>query len=126
MKRLFECKLSIHSRSPLGTISSPYSQGLISPFESYRRAAEQIATKIGSVGPLNIQGRVKDGVLMPFEINPRFSGSTYLRALAGFNEIDLFLRYMIDGTVEVPFRYRYGYYFRSLSEVFVKEEDLKR
>lgn len=76
-------------RSELGkvlAVSSGISQGDIVDFEPVRLAAEQMAQAIGSVGPLNIQGRWDGLRFVPFEINPRFSGTTPMRALAGFNE----------------------------------------
>lgn len=44
--------------------------------------------KLGLVGPVNIQGRLTDAGLKIFEINPRFTGITGLRALMGFNEVE--------------------------------------
>jgi carbamoyl-phosphate synthase large subunit len=67
-------------------ISSGISQGEIVEFEPIRVVSEQIAQALGSVGPLNIQGRWDGKHFFPFEINPRFSGTTPMRALAGFNE----------------------------------------
>jgi nucleoside-diphosphate-sugar epimerase len=42
----------------------------------------------GLRGPLNIQGRVTERGLRLFEMNPRFTGITGLRALMGFNEVE--------------------------------------
>lgn len=42
----------------------------------------------GFVGPLNIQGRLTKKGLKLFEMNPRFTGITGLRALMGFNEVE--------------------------------------
>jgi nucleoside-diphosphate-sugar epimerase/carbamoylphosphate synthase large subunit len=44
--------------------------------------------KLGLIGPLNIQGRLTDSGLKLFEMNPRFTGITGLRALMGFNEVE--------------------------------------
>jgi nucleoside-diphosphate-sugar epimerase/carbamoylphosphate synthase large subunit len=44
--------------------------------------------KLGLVGPLNIQGRLTDNGLKIFEMNPRFTGISGLRALMGFNEVE--------------------------------------
>jgi carbamoyl-phosphate synthase large subunit len=112
------------SRGEAGLISSGYSQGLIDDFPQVRAVAEKIAVAIGSTGPLNVQGRVRDGVLVPFEINPRFSASTYLRAMAGFNEVDLYLQFINDGVVSPPPPIRPGYYLRSLSEVYVERDQV--
>ena len=43
---------------------------------------------LGLRGPINIQGRMTDGGLKLFEMNPRFTGITGLRALMGFNEVE--------------------------------------
>lgn len=49
-------------------------------------------------GPANFQFRlVADGTPKVFEINARFSGTTPLRALAGFNEVDLCLGQILYG-----------------------------
>ena len=48
------------------------------------------------LGPANFQFRVgRDGVPRVFEINARFSGTTPLRALAGFNEVEMCLRRLL-------------------------------
>jgi len=44
--------------------------------------------KLGLKGPLNIQGRLTEQGLKLFEMNPRFTGITGLRALMGFNEVE--------------------------------------
>ena len=126
MQRLFNAKLSVLSRTKSGLISSGFSQGLIDEFPEIREQAERIALALGSVGPINVQGRMRDGVLLPFEINPRFSASTYLRTLAGFNEIDIYLRALLNGEVPGPVRISPGYYLRSLSEVRVEKREVKR
>ncbi len=126
MQRSFHSKLSVRDRTRVGIISSGYSQGTIADFPEVRKAAEAIATAVGSVGPLNVQGRMKDGVFYPFEINPRFSATTYLRALAGFNEVDFLLQFLETGDCPLPGPIREGYYLRSLCETFVPPSDLKR
>lgn len=47
-----------------------------------------IFLKMGLVGPINIQGRLTNHGLKLFEMNPRFTGITGLRALMGFNEVE--------------------------------------
>lgn len=125
LKRSFNTKLSLLSKGKTGLISSGYSQGLIEDFPDVCSIAEKIAVAILSEGPINIQGRLKNGVLIPFEINPRFSASTYLRALAGINEVDIFLHYLSTGAFEKPGKIREGFYLRSLAEVFVSRGKLK-
>lgn len=125
LRRVLDAKLSIAYRGRGGVVSSGYSQGYIDAFPDLCLQAERIATLIKSRGPINIQGRVRNGVLTPFEINPRFSASTYLRALAGFNEIDMLLVYLIYGELPTTKSIKPGWYLRSLTETFVAKEDAK-
>lgn len=122
LRRSLESKLSVAARARGGVISSGYSQGYIGDFPGIRGQAEHIARAIGSRGPINVQGRVRGGVLIPFEINPRLSASSYLRAMAGFNEVDLYLRAVAFGEPIAPPMVREGWYLRSLTERFVAPE----
>ena len=126
MRRLLTPKLSHSLRGEGYVVSSGYSQGLIDDFPQVRGSAEAIATALHSEGPLNVQGRVRNGVLVPFEINARFSASTYLRARAGFNEVVIFLDHLVKGECNPPGPLRPGYYLRSLSEAAVLLQDIKR
>jgi len=125
LRRTMDAKLSVSYRARGGVISSGYSQGYIDAFPDLCHQAERIASLIGSCGPINIQARLRKGVLMPFEINPRFSASSYLRALAGFNEIDMLLTHLISGEVPKPKAIRPGWYLRSLTETYVPKESVK-
>lgn len=125
LRRALDAKLSVMMRSRGGVISSGYSQGYISDFPEIRQQCEIIARALGSTGPLNIQGRMRGSAFVPFEINPRFSASTHLRAMAGFNEIDLYLRAMTGNAVEAPTTVREGWYLRSLTEQFVAPEQIR-
>lgn len=125
LKRVLDAKLSVAYRGRGGVISSGYSQGHIDEYAELCRQAEAIARAIDSEGPINVQGRVRDGVLLPFEINPRLSASTYLRALAGFNEVDLLIRAQIEGTASARPTIRPGWYLRSLTEQYVADEDVR-
>lgn len=48
--------------------------------------------ELGLRGPLNVQGRLTDKGFRIFEMNPRFTGITGLRALMGFNEVEACVR----------------------------------
>lgn len=120
LKRAFDSKLSVAMRGQDFVISSPYSQGLIEAHPAICETAELIARRLGSTGPLNIQGRVAaDGTFVPFEINARFSGGTYLRTLAGFNEVDWYVRHLLGLEPRTALNITPGWYLRSLSEVAV-------
>ena len=56
-----------------------------------------VAAKLGAFGPANFQFRLEDGVPKIFEINARFSGTTPLRAHAGFNEVEMAIRHVLLG-----------------------------
>jgi len=96
MKRDLSSTLSVRSRvknrtarTELGdvlVVSSGVSQGRLGAFREVTEQCEAIAESLGSAGPLNIQCRLVSGEVKVFEINPRFSGTTSSRALAGFNE----------------------------------------
>ncbi len=74
-------------------ISTGYSQGVFKKEPKIQDFCERLALLLRSRGPLNIQLRAaEDGTLYAFEIHPRFSGTTPMRADVGFNEVDLLLR----------------------------------
>jgi carbamoyl-phosphate synthase large subunit len=125
LRRSLESKLSVLSQGRGGLISSGYTQGYIGQFPDICRQAEHIAFAIGSRGPINIQGRLRDGVLVPFEINPRLSASSYLRAMAGHNELHWLMQFSAHGKPIIPGPLREGWYLRSLTETFVPPEGLK-
>ena len=125
LRRSLDAKLSVAYRGRGGLISSGYSQGHIGVYRELCDQAEKIALAIGSCGPITVQGRVRRGILLPFEINPRFSASTYLRAMAGFNEVDMLIKHLLTGEAPTPPVIRQGWYLRSLTEQYVSDENLK-
>lgn len=125
LRRALDAKLSIAYRGRGGLISSGYSQGHIDAYTDLCAQAESIAAITGSCGPINIQGRVRDGVLLPFEINPRFSASTYLRAMAGFNEVDILIKHSLNAIPTTPPPIKSGWYLRSLTEMYIADEGIK-
>jgi carbamoyl-phosphate synthase large subunit len=127
LKRSFHVKLSVMARGADFLISSGYSQGHIGSYPQIEETAVSIAKAIGSRGPINVQGRLDaDGGFVPFEINPRFSASTYLRALAGFNEVDHHIRALCGFAPQAPLEIRPGWYMRGLSEVFVADSEIRQ
>jgi len=113
---------SLHNKNQVLAISSGISQGEVVIDPQLNRQCIEIAKKLGSIGPINIQCRYVDGVVYPFEINPRFSGTTYMRALAGVNEPDLFIRkYFLNEEISTMRRPRKGLILRGLEEVAIPE-----
>jgi len=111
-------------RTDLGprlVISSGISQGHVGRFPEVSNQCAGIARAIGSRGPINLQCRLMDDHVMIFEINPRFSGTTSLRAMMGFNEPDILIRKHLFGEhIEVDFGYREGFVSRTLQESIVQ------
>lgn len=60
-----------------------------------------IGDKLLPFGSCNLQLRIDDnGEPYLFEINPRFSGTTYMRALLGFNEVEYIICRALDNNTE--------------------------
>jgi carbamoyl-phosphate synthase large subunit len=98
-------------------ISSGVSQGEVGRFSVVTEQCKAIAKAIGAKGPLNIQCRLVNGIVKVFEINPRFSGTTSLRAMVGYNEPDVLLRKHIAGeAIDVDFQYDAALILRGLVE----------
>ena len=99
-------------------VSSGISQGTVGKFPEVTKQCEDIAIKLGSQGPLNIQCRFVDGKVYVFEINPRYSGTTPLRAMVGFNEPEIMIRkYVLGETIETSFAFKEKIIMRTLNEV---------
>lgn len=121
------CKLKVGNRTgnmDLGdnlVISSGISQGEIGKFEKVTSECEKIAKALGAVSAINIQCRYYNDKVFVFEINPRFSGTTSLRAMMGYNEPDLLIKkHVLKEKVEGGFSFREGTIMRGLSEVIIE------
>ena len=117
-------------RADLGdilAISSGVSQGEIGRFEEITKPCREIAKKLGCTAALNIQCRIHNGQMYVFEINPRISGTSSLRAMVGYNEPDILIREKILGEEIVPdFSYRSGYIARGLLESYICYDFMER
>jgi len=115
------------TKSELGdvlAISSGISQGEIGDFPVITKQCEVIASRMRCVSAINIQCRVFDEKVYVFEINPRFSGTTSLRAMVGYNEPDVLIRkYFYNFESGLYFEYKKGVIFRGLSEVFIQSKE---
>ncbi len=111
---------SLHNKNEILAISSGISQGEIVNDVELIRQCEDLARKLRSVGPINIQCRFVNDTMYPFEINPRFSGTTYMRALVGVNEPELYIRkYVLKETLPDNIMPRTGLVIRGLEERFI-------
>ncbi|CCN16463.1 ATP-grasp domain-containing protein [Bordetella bronchiseptica] len=126
-------RIRVKNRSPLShlgstlAISSGVSQGDVGPYPEVTKVCERIATELGCRGAVNIQCRLVEGRVYVFEINPRFSGTTSLRAMVGYNEPDVLIRKHVLGEEIAPrFPYKSGRVVRGLAEVLLSDEPIER
>lgn len=115
-----QCVVNETGREDLGhelVVSSGVTQGTVGPFPEVTHTCEQIAGALDARGPVNIQCRLVDGDVVVFEINPRFSGTTSVRAMAGYNEPDVLIRrHLLGEVIPERFPYRPATVLRSLRE----------
>jgi carbamoyl-phosphate synthase large subunit len=100
-------------------ISSGVSQGHIGRYQEITSICEKISKSLHSQGPLNIQGRFHNGEFYVFEINPRYSGTSYMRALMGFNEPDIMIRKHVLQEDIGKINYKEGLLLRGLHEKII-------
>lgn len=101
-------------------------KAFIDKFEDVRASAEKVALRLGVRGPANIQSRMVDGSPKIFEINPRFSASCPMRAVAGVNEPDVLYRnHVLGEEVEVS-EYQSLVTMRYWNEVYVRSSTYER
>jgi carbamoyl-phosphate synthase large subunit len=80
-----------------------------------------LAESLPVFGPINFQFRLgQDGRPRVFEINARFSGTTPLRALAGFDEVMMVLRHVLHGEAVIQPTVRPMILLRHWSETVVE------
>lgn len=85
-----------------------------------------VAHQLGGFGSINFQFRVAGGIPKIFEINARFSGTTPLRAYAGFNEVDQLLRHIILDEPILPPALRKIVMLRYWDEIVVNADQIMR
>jgi carbamoyl-phosphate synthase large subunit len=101
-------------------------KAFIDDFPEIRKAAEEVALRLGGSGPVNVQARVQKGEPKLFEINPRFSASCPLRAAAGINEPDILYRNFVLGEEIHAQAYKRLVCLRYWNEVYVPFSDYEQ
>jgi carbamoyl-phosphate synthase large subunit len=94
-------------------------KAFIDDYPDVRKTAEEAALRLGGKGPLNVQGRLSGDHLKIFEINPRFSASCPMRAVAKINEPDIIFRNAVLGEDIKAGSYERLVCFRYWNEVYV-------
>ncbi len=64
---------------------------------AFSRSVFEAFVRMGHRGPVNIQGRMTGNGIVLYEINPRFTGITVVRAALGWNEVEAALRLFVLG-----------------------------
>lgn len=119
LKRFLTSSISINKKmnfldKPV-IISSGISQGEFIHDDLLANQAIKISSALNPKAPINLQGRVVNGAFLLMEINPRLSGTTYLRALVGYNEPEFIIRKLLLNE-SVEYVYENGVVLRSLLE----------
>ena len=129
MNRMLEGALStrqitIDSNKKKYVVSTGISQGFFDDFLEVRKVGENIARALNANGPIKIQCRKTESEIIPFEINPRFSGTIVGRSLVGHNEPDIFCRYRLFNEIPKDVSYKSGYVLRDLKEQFYSPNEI--
>ncbi len=112
-------------KKPL-VLSSGFSQGFVDDYLGVRSYCEKIALALDSRGPLNIQCRKTQKGIYTMEINPRFSGTSAIRAFLGFNEADILIRkYLLKQKIG-KIKYKKGLVLRDLRMVYVNFDQIAK
>jgi carbamoyl-phosphate synthase large subunit len=101
------------------TYSAYYNQSFPDSIYDY---IHKIATKLEPYGACNFQLRIDgNGIPKLFEINARHSGTTYMRSLFGFKEVEYVINYVLG--YEMPrFKLKGGFVKRYFEEMFIGDE----
>lgn len=90
----------------------------------YDEVIGKIAEALMIEGPANFQYRIRNGQPVVFEINGRFSGTTPLRMMFGFNEVEALIECYLNKTPIVQPQLKSGTVLRTFSDIFIKNEVL--
>jgi carbamoyl-phosphate synthase large subunit len=85
-----------------------------------------VAESLKVDGPCNFQFRIKNGKPVIFEINARFSGTTPLRFIFGFNEVEAVLSSIRSSKQNLTPILKEGMVIRAWSDIFISEEEIIR
>lgn len=85
-----------------------------------------ISKKIDFVGSINIQLKKHKKKFIPFEINPRFSGTTCIRAALGFNEPEMYIESFFYKKNIIKKKIKKEFVMRYFEEVFIKTNQIKK
>jgi carbamoyl-phosphate synthase large subunit len=87
---------------------------------------KNVVNALKPFGPCNVQLRLRNGTPYIFEFNARCSGTTAMRALAGFNEPKMICDYISKGIRNPFFEIRKVVILRYWNEIVVEYEKIKK
>ena len=94
-------------------------KAFVDDFALIGESAEKFASKLGARGAINIQSKLQGDKPFIFEVNPRFSASCPIRAVAGVNEPDIVFRNTILKEEINIKAYRKMFCMRYWNEVYI-------
>jgi len=97
-------------------------RAIVDKYDTVITAVENVAKKFSHFGPSNFQMRLTDRGPVTFEINPRFSGTTGIRAFYNFNEPRAVIEYLLHNKV-IELKPKRGIVMRYMNEVYAPFED---
>jgi carbamoyl-phosphate synthase large subunit len=92
----------------------------------YDKTIAAIAESLGCEGPVNFQYRIRNGEPVIFEINCRFSGTTPLRLIYGFNEVEAIVEFYVNNTIVAQPQLKTGTVLRTFSDILIENEELEK
>jgi carbamoyl-phosphate synthase large subunit len=100
-------------------------RAFVDDYPELNRTVKRLGEALGAYGPANFQFRIDEaGRVKVFEINGRFSGTTPLRAQAGFNEVEMCIRRVLFGEAILEPPVGKMVIFRHWSETVVRPTQL--
>ena len=79
----------------------------------------KLTLSLNPYGPINFQLRLTDKGPVVFEINPRFSGTTPIRALFGVNEVEAIVNRLLGTKTESEYKEKDGVVIRYFENQFI-------
>lgn len=125
LSTLWQIENKKSKKDPL-TLSTGVSQGFVDDYPDVRKYCEKIALSLRSKGPLNIQCRKSHQGIYTMEINPRFSGTSSIRALLGFNEPDTLIRKYLLREKIGKMKYKKGLVLREFRMEYIRFDQIER
>jgi carbamoyl-phosphate synthase large subunit len=95
-------------------------KAFVDSFDLIRKSAEEISMKLGVRSAVNIQVKFDGNEAKVFEINPRFSATLPIRAVAGINEPDITYRNSVLGEEIRITEYKKMLCLRYWNEIYVE------